>query len=468
MAGWFPDIFLPFWLPLDRLREVLPPGVFRYGLTAAFLGGAGLLFFTRRPRAGCLVLAGVIFLASLASRTFYGNNRIFAACLFLLAGLWEPGLGSLALRLQVSVIYFGAALNKLMNADWLSGRFFHYKIVSFFPYLPGAAEGRWIWAARLLCWGTIALEFGLFAGFLVRRLNRAAIWAGLAFHALALVLFRTDFGLFTVAVGASYLLFVKWPEPPTAEERRWRYRPAFYYGLTALLCLIGFFLASGSARASEIVRGGPERVSLLEVFSSEGCSSCPPAEEWVGGLRKNGGLWKTFVPAVFHVDYWDRLGWKDPYSRKAYTDRQYRYASSWGADGVYTPGFVLNGRERRDRPLDRLPGGNAGILTAERAGGEFLVRFEPSGETGPYRVHAALLGFGLATDVKAGENAGRRLVHDFTVLDFRESDLAARDGGFEAALSLSDGGVRAESLGLAVWVTRADDLEPLQAAGAYL
>jgi len=88
-------------------------------------------------------------------------------------------------------------------------------------------------------------------------------------------------------------------------------------------------------------------VALLELFTSEGCSSCPPAETWLSGLRSAPGLWKEFVPASFHVDYWDYLGWRDPWASKIFSYRQRDYAQSWHSDSIYTPGFVLNGREWR-------------------------------------------------------------------------------------------------------------------------
>src|SRR5258708_30257782 len=87
--------------------------------------------------------------------------------------------------------------------------------------------------------------------------------------------------------------------------------------------------------------------TLLELFTSEGCSSCPPADAWMSKLKTNPGLWKRVVPVVFHVDYWNGLGWPDRFAPAANTARQHRYAAAWRSNSVYTPGFVLNGHERR-------------------------------------------------------------------------------------------------------------------------
>src|SRR5688572_1610666 len=96
-----------------------------------------------------------------------------------------------------------------------------------------------------------------------------------------------------------------------------------------------------------------QQVHLLELYTSEGCSSCPPADRWLSDLKDDPGLWKNFVPVAFHVDYWDHLGWKDKFARAAHTSRQRRYADEWGANTVYTPGLVLDGAEWRSR--ERLP-----------------------------------------------------------------------------------------------------------------
>jgi len=103
-----------------------------------------------------------------------------------------------------------------------------------------------------------------------------------------------------------------------------------------------------SAGAGDIVlQSGPARASLLELYTSEGCSSCPPAEAWLSRLRDDARLWKEIVPVAFHVDYWDNLGWKDRFASAAFTARQRDYAARWNSGSVYTPGFVLDGQEWR-------------------------------------------------------------------------------------------------------------------------
>src|SRR5271170_5592196 len=109
--------------------------------------------------------------------------------------------------------------------------------------------------------------------------------------------------------------------------------------------------------ADEIVfRNSGTNATLVELYSSEGCSSCPPAEAWMSKLKASPNLWNDLFPVVFHVDYWDGLGWPDRFARPAYTQRQRNYAARLGQDSVYTPEFITNGREWRGWfHGDRLP-----------------------------------------------------------------------------------------------------------------
>jgi len=75
-------------------------------------------------------------------------------------------------------------------------------------------------------------------------------------------------------------------------------------------------------------QSGQEQVITVELFTSQGCSSCPPAEKWFNRFREDSQLWKELIPLAFHVNYWDGLGWKDPFATQVNTDRQYKYRST--------------------------------------------------------------------------------------------------------------------------------------------
>jgi len=234
--------------------------------------------------------------------------------------------------------------------------------------------------------------------------------------------------------------------------------------------LLSLMLLAGLAAGAEprLFSSGPARVSLLELYTSEGCSSCPSAENWLGKLRDDPALWRDFVPVAFHVNYWDRLGWPDRFASRQFTDRQYAYAKAWNAGTVYTPGFVLNGRDWGGHPKTKPAAlrENGGELTVEVAAGRCQVRYAPTSETAEnLEVHVALLGGGIVSEVKAGENRGETLRHEFVALALERHPLVDGRSDFALPGSVADGVNRRA---LAVWLTRRDAAEPLQATGGWL
>lgn len=229
------------------------------------------------------------------------------------------------------------------------------------------------------------------------------------------------------------------------------------------LLLLG--LLAATAAGAQQFSSGPQRTHLLELYSSEGCSSCPPAERWLGNLRDAPGLWRDFVPVAFHVTYWDRLGWPDKFARPEYTARQYAYSTAWGSDTVYTPGFVLDGAEwrRASTAPARSGAADAGTLAVAYADdGTCRVTYSVAGD---FEVHAAMLGTGIVSAVRRGENSGRTLHHDFVALQLQAAPL--RDGAAELALPRTAvAGVTRRAL--AVWVTRRGDPTPRQATGGWV
>jgi len=231
--------------------------------------------------------------------------------------------------------------------------------------------------------------------------------------------------------------------------------------------IVATVLLVGPAGAETLYRSGPARASLIELYTSEGCSSCPPADAWLTSLKSDAGLWTNFVPVEFHVDYWDGLGWPDRFASPAFTERQRAYAAAWGRDSVYTPGLVLNGREWRSwGGTPPSAGAAAGTLFARVAGGRARVTWIAAVEGGAFEVHAARLGFGLLTRVGAGENSGRNLPHDFVVRGLTRAALAQKNGRWSAELELP-AATAGERAGLAFWVTGPDG-RPVQAAGGFL
>jgi len=234
--------------------------------------------------------------------------------------------------------------------------------------------------------------------------------------------------------------------------------------------LAGTAFAAG-AHANTLLESSEERIDLVELFTSEGCSSCPPAEAWLGSLRDDSGLWKKFVPVAFHVNYWDYLGWRDPFASEQFTRRQRTYAAEWNSTTVYTPGFVLNGKEwQRTNPLPTPTGEKAGRLMANISeGGTLDVSFLPSNKiVGLLIVEVAFLGQGISTNVKHGENAGKNLQHDFLALAMVQGELVQSASGlFESRLELPKTTLAPVSA-VAAWVRSPESLTPIQAVGGWV
>ena len=244
--------------------------------------------------------------------------------------------------------------------------------------------------------------------------------------------------------------------------------------LVLVSLLFSFATATTPAQPAKVVfQSSENKTSLLELYTSEGCSSCPPAEAWLSRQKDADGLWKDFVPVAFHVDYWDYLGWRDRWATGRFSDRQRAYAQAWASGNIYTPEFILNGQEwrgwtgRKQAPRSET---KAGVLTASLVeSNRWQVSFTPAVSGGSYKVHAAVLACGLSSDVKAGENSGRRLIHDFIVLTLVNERLEQRDKMFQGAFTIApEGKLVGGQLALSVWVTRPGQLESLQSTGGWL
>ena len=239
---------------------------------------------------------------------------------------------------------------------------------------------------------------------------------------------------------------------------------------------LSMFLAipvSGLAQSADI-RGPVERVTLVELFTSEGCSSCPPAEKWLNRTEARSDLWSRVVPVAFHVDYWDYIGWPDRFADRAYSNRQQKYREVGRTGGVYTPGFVVGGEEWRGwfrNPTLKLPREvDVGSVSVDVRDGRFEARFVPVVEV-PKRIelHVARLGFDFVTEVGAGENHGRTLEHKFVVVGWSRHRMSGGDGGvFEVSGELPAASNPSPREALAVWVSVPGDPLPIQAAGDWL
>ncbi len=234
--------------------------------------------------------------------------------------------------------------------------------------------------------------------------------------------------------------------------------------------LLTLALATVARAQSCETRSTPQPPAVVELYTSEGCSSCPPADRWLSALKGRDDV----LALGFHVNYWDKLGWPDRFANAAITDRQRRLQQASGAAYVYTPQVMLNGR---DLPawsragLPRLPTSTVAV-TMVRQGNTVrasVTMDNVPGATTSLSGAPSLSGYwvvledGHSTRVKLGENAGERLAHDHVVTLYRPV-AAWRVGSSTPALTLDLPATTASSRRVAFVVTDAVDGKPLQAA----
>lgn len=170
------------------------------------------------------------------------------------------------------------------------------------------------------------------------------------------------------------------------------------------------------------VQSGPLRTPVIELFTSEGCSSCPPADQWLSSLKG-----APVVAQAFHVGYWDYIGWVDRFATPANTERQRTLASANRLSSIYTPQLVRNGRDwpqwRGTRPQQagQAPSEPSRVaITLQQTDGvdQFSARVTPGEGVAQWSAYWTVTEHGHNSRVKAGENRGEFLQHDFVVRQY--------------------------------------------------
>lgn len=250
---------------------------------------------------------------------------------------------------------------------------------------------------------------------------------------------------------------------------------------SVLICLA---TPASQASAACHAHSEPHRLSVLELYTSEGCSSCPPADRWLSALPARGFTSAQVIPLAFHVDYWNELGWPDRFSQPAFSARQRRVNERLDAGVIYTPQVVLDGRDLR------LAGGmgqlQAHLAAANRRapGAGIDVDVQPAPDQvnisaridvpdatarGKARAWIAVFENGLSSRVTRGENAGRELAHDFVVREFAGPfPLQAHGQTRIEHRAVLAGPWNPAHSGVAVLVQREDTGEYLQAASVAI
>jgi len=237
-----------------------------------------------------------------------------------------------------------------------------------------------------------------------------------------------------------------------------------------------------SAAAAFAAESGAHKVALLELYTSEGCSSCPPADTFVSRLAAAGYYPGKVIPLAFHVTYWDYIGWRDPYASSAWDRRQYAVAARQESHNVYTPQLVLDGRNLRgtgglDERL-QVPGAAApaahisieGSTGAQAVAADITVQVEDPAQRRAAELYVALVESNLDSRVSAGENRGRTLHHDHVVRQLiGPLQLPAGQAHSHHAVSVGiPAAVRLANSSLVMFVQNRNDGSVLQALATAL
>ena len=204
--------------------------------------------------------------------------------------------------------------------------------------------------------------------------------------------------------------------------------------MRTLFTVLGILMASHGWAAACSAVSGAQTAALVELYTSEGCDSCPPADRWLSGLGERGYVPARVVPLSLHVDYWDYIGWKDPYAKPAFSGRQRKLTQLQRLAFVYTPQVMLQGRDFR---AWRGPAFDAAVarINAEPARARIALAIDALEKDAlTVEARAELLDRShlkdaalyiasyenrLASAVTAGENRGHTLKHDYVVLEWQ-------------------------------------------------
>jgi hypothetical protein len=196
----------------------------------------------------------------------------------------------------------------------------------------------------------------------------------------------------------------------------------------AIAAIMMFSAHHSTTAATCSASSSTQRVALLELYTSEGCDSCPPADRWLSALPSRGFDSQRVVTLSYHVDYWNYLGWKDPFAQARFTERQRFTNNRIRNRTIYTPQLMLDGKdyraglslidfEQRINAVNRAkPGADIAMsmntaVGALDASAQIKLHHKETGAA----VFLALTENKLANQVSAGENKGKRLEHDFVV-----------------------------------------------------
>jgi len=253
-------------------------------------------------------------------------------------------------------------------------------------------------------------------------------------------------------------------------------------------------LANEMNSEAKVFESHTKNTTLVELYTSEGCSSCPPAEHWFSQLTDDNRLWKQLFPIAFHVDYWDYLGWRDPFASPTFTLRQRKYERLNYIQQVATPGFVVSGKGWngwfRRKPLpSHEQSQSIGHLRVKLISEDLSINYLlDSPEKDVFKdknpkAHIAILGFDIVVPIDNGENSGLDFKHDFVVLAYQQTSLIQTNNEWRtnlkkpvptinfshiASKKKTTHNINSNKRAVVIWVSEGNNPKPLQVTGGWL
>ncbi|MFT5608782.1 MAG: hypothetical protein ACI9PZ_002601 [Parvicella sp.] len=241
------------------------------------------------------------------------------------------------------------------------------------------------------------------------------------------------------------------------------------------IAVAGLFMTINQVAISgtTVIKSGVNKASVVELYTSEGCSSCPPADDYLRVIESKLGEGAEVFPLAFHVDYWNYLGWNDPFSKSEYTKRQRRLGAINEQRTIYTPEFIVDGLESRNQAITQ----NVINTNASKAKADIELELDLSQFDQPLQasikvdnidkwsgsvLYVALYESDLARNIESGENRGKILHHDYVVRDLIGPKRIKNGDTLSFDLPLMDDWQR-ENMGLVVMVKSRLTGETLQA-----
>jgi hypothetical protein len=243
------------------------------------------------------------------------------------------------------------------------------------------------------------------------------------------------------------------------------------------------FTTTSALAASCSAKSGPQTAALVELYTSEGCDSCPPADRWLSGLKDSDAKSGRAVPLAMHVDYWDYIGWRDPYAQAQFSARQRELSAINRGHTIYTPQILVAGKDFRPgwfslggdsfdeivaRANLRPAGADIGLSLAGDSVKE--LRFEANAklrnaaDMRDAALYIAVIENNLTSAVAAGENKGKTLKHDFVVRDWEGPFAFNPDGSLVLNRTVAlQSNWKAQDLGVTAFVQNRSTGRVLQA-----